>query len=665
MSATGSIVVRIGADDAQLQAALRRSQQGLAQLGSQMRAGVTAATKYGAAMAAAGAAVVAALVTKAMQSIDAQAKLARQLRATSTGLETVQKAGRNAGVSTEQMTAALRRLDVSLGEAARGSGRAAEIMDRLGLSVDEVARMDADQRIAAINQAIRENIPVAERAAVAAQLFGRGMGTALQEIDADALAEARREVEALGTSVSAVDAATIERANDALSSIGEVVRGIANRITVQLAHLIEAIAVRFREAAIESEGFGNQVTRGTEKAIRSIAFVADAIEGVRRAFLVAGKAIAATALAIQTSFLRTADMILSGPVEAINALIRTANNIPGINFGEVEQPDIVTGLRQELDMAREATRIAFQDIHETLMEPMPSSGLLQMWESVKAAADEASQATVAAREAMAGLEVAANDDDGGDERAEAELAKRREQMERRLAILRAGLEGEAELEQVRFEQRMEDLEAEFASEEELLAEFYSLKEGLEAEHQQKLSEIRQRAADDERRQEEMKNRAILQARQNFFSNIAGLMNTENRRAFQVGKAGALAQAGISGAQGIMEAWRSGMETSGPYAPLVAAGYAAAAAVNAGNLINNIRKQQFGGHGSTPTSPTQGSSGISDQGAGGGQVARSEPDRVVNISGIDPAQLYSGKQISSLLDALDEEARDRGLRILAA
>jgi len=122
--------------------------------------------------------------------------------------------------------------------------------------------------------------------------------------------------------------------------------------------------------------------------------------------------------------------------------------------------------------------------------------------------------------------------------------------------------------------------------------------------------------------------------QQFLGNLAGLMNSSSRKAFEVGKVAALAQAGIAGALAVMEAWRAGMSTAGPWAPFVAAAYAAAAAANAINLMNNIRKQQFGGSGGGIASPVfsaQPGTSIPSGGAGQSQRDSQGSQVVVNVN----------------------------------
>jgi hypothetical protein len=93
--------------------------------------------------------------------------------------------------------------------------------------------------------------------------------------------------------------------------------------------------------------------------------------------------------------------------------------------------------------------------------------------------------------------------------------------------------------------------------------------------------------------------------------------------------------------------------------VVAAAYAAAAGLNALNIMNNIRSQQFGGGGSgaAPISSSQGSSGISPVGAGGaGEQKARGPDTIVNIRGDD---VFSGRTLAKLAEKFNEFTRDGG------
>lgn len=77
--------------------------------------------------------------------------------------------------------------------------------------------------------------------------------------------------------------------------------------------------------------------------------------------------------------------------------------------------------------------------------------------------------------------------------------------------------------------------------------------------------------------------------------LASLMNTGNKKLFNIGKAAAIAQATVDGWSAAVTAWDKGMKVGGPP---VAAAFAAFSVIRTGAMIANIASQQFGGGGGT-------------------------------------------------------------------
>jgi hypothetical protein len=194
-----------------------------------------------AAVAAAAAAGV-AMIRSGLQTVDAQAKLAQSLGTTVASIQTLERAGKLAGVSMSGIEQATKDLTRRLSQAAAGTGPAADALDRLGLSANELIALPLDQRVGAINAAIESFVPAAERAAVAGQLFGEEGSIAMSRIDTATLRQATEDVRAFGVVVSEQDADQIERTNDAISRLGLIWRGLSNQLAVAAAPALEAVA---------------------------------------------------------------------------------------------------------------------------------------------------------------------------------------------------------------------------------------------------------------------------------------------------------------------------------------------------------------------------------------------------------------------------------------
>jgi len=145
----------------------------------------------------------------------------------------------------QQIEVASRSLEVNLGKAAQGATAQVEALDRLKLSAEAVSKLPLDERIKAINTALKENVSVTERAAVAADLFGSRGALAIQMLNPATIEEAARQVAIFGINLSDIDAAKIEQANDAMSTFGLLSEGIGKQLTVDFKQLGKDMAGAF------------------------------------------------------------------------------------------------------------------------------------------------------------------------------------------------------------------------------------------------------------------------------------------------------------------------------------------------------------------------------------------------------------------------------------
>ncbi|WP_296643860.1 phage tail tape measure C-terminal domain-containing protein [Roseinatronobacter sp.] len=196
-----------------------------------------AAAAATAALAAAGA----AMIRSGLQTVDAQAKLAASLDTTVASIQVLERAGDLAGVSMGQIEQATVQLTRRLSQAAAGTGPAVDALRRLQLSAEDLQGLPLDARIAAIQEALGQFVPEAERAAVASQLFGDRAGLVFTRIDSATLRQATQDVRDFGVVVSDQDAAQIERTNDAISRMGLIWRGVSNQLAVAAAPALESV----------------------------------------------------------------------------------------------------------------------------------------------------------------------------------------------------------------------------------------------------------------------------------------------------------------------------------------------------------------------------------------------------------------------------------------
>lgn len=236
----GALRVDLGLDSAQFQTGLDHA-LGKAK-GFSKAAGVALA-----AAGAAAAGAIAGLVHHGLEFIDAQAKTARSIDGSINGLRALQRAGEDAGVPQEVLTAAMQRMGQALGQAEMGYGTASYALKALGLSAKDLMKMDVDKRLATIADRVHKlGLSAQEASGILGVLGVRSKTMALLMTQGgDAIRKARKEIVDLGLAMSATDAAKVEAANDAISRMGSVTEMISNRITIAFAPALKSLAVWF------------------------------------------------------------------------------------------------------------------------------------------------------------------------------------------------------------------------------------------------------------------------------------------------------------------------------------------------------------------------------------------------------------------------------------
>jgi tape measure domain-containing protein len=202
---------------------------------------------------------------------------------------------------------------------------------------------------------------------------------------------------------------------------------------------------------------------------------------------------------------------------------------------------------------------------------------------------------------------------------------------------------EREAELLRYEQKLADF-AEYKKAFGLIdedAEAKAKRLTIEQEHQDKLTAIEQAA--------QAKKTANM--RQGF-GILAGLMTTNSRKLFEIGKAAAIANALINAKESVVSAYAFGSRTGGPILGAVFA--AAAAAAQAAN-ISSIASQQFGGGG---TVSAAGGSSVSAPDTSNISNQQSAPVRsqIVDIR-IQGRGLWRDEDVAELMQAMGERLHD--------
>ena len=659
----GSLLVEIGADISGLEVGGKNATKTLKSVGQRSRELGNELAKLGAAAAAAGAAMAAALVKSGLSAIDSQAKLARSLDSTIDGLRALQLAAQDAGLSTDAMSANLQRMNRRLGEmATTGAGPAAGWLNRLGLSAQELLKLPLEDRTARIADEIGKLSTSAEMASAAFAIFGDGglkMVPMLQQ-GGEAIRAARADIDALGLSLSEIDAAKVEMANDAMTRIGLTFEAVRNKITVAVAPILKALADRFNDVAKANKGFGDQAVQVFDTLMRWVGKFADVLHSLRVVFkgveLIATGAWAAIVSGAQLVAETVAAMV-DGINAPINAVIRKMNEL-GANIRElpsISDSNFMAGMREFAEKARNSVGEVRAELHDLAMQEMPSDKIAAFLEDVKNKAQEAAESVASVTTGGGGVDLGGGGGSEGEEDPQAvELERYREMLATKLEALQEYQLTEAELELKRHEERLLALSEALALEMVTAEEARALQESLEEDHMRRMGEIRKKGwSDIQKFQNSTLSKQVDQV-SGYLADITAGVARENKAMFEINKAAGIANAIVSAYEGISK-------TLGAYPYPINIALAAAHAAAAFAQVSAIKNQSFsagggaapslaGGTPATPVTPVTGGTPASAGGGGGS---------VLIVEGVGEDQLFSGRTIRAIAERLAEHVRDGG------
>lgn len=656
MADVGDIVVRVGVNATQLVSGLASASGSVdnfsKSVGPKLASVAKSVAAVGTAAVAAGAGMVAGLYTKGSTVIDSQAKLARTVGSTVASVQALHRASDLAGISQEAMGNAAANLNAKVGEAMRGAGEAASVFEKLGLNAQALGNMEADERLAAVSDRMVQlgfnssqaadtlrRLGVEERKMVGLMLDG-----------GDAFRSARDDVEKFGIAVSDIEAAQIEAANDAMTSISATMQGVANTVAVELSPFIQEIGERFGQASAESGGFKSTIQSVIEYALRGFGKFSDVLQGLRVVFKgleVAAQGFGALVLKVADTSWSAVAKLVDGATGKINFLIEGLNKIPGVDIAKIDpfsDSAFIRGLQGMSDAAIDKLREMNGELHALAMQQMPSEGIEQFLGEVEKRAQETAQKVVEARKRT-----------GGDEASPLGLTDQdRAAMESKLEAIRQSTLTEQEILREKIESDREILAA--ALENKLLDEETYLQRlnDINATYQAEHTAIEKKAAKDREDVAAEEAKAKMDAMSAAFSNMSTLMNSESRKMFEVGKAAAIANTLVNAYTAIAGAYKVGSSIGGP---VLGAAYGAAAGLAQFQTLQSIRNQQFGSGGGAAGSVTQQANSGSVPAVAGPQQA--ESTRTMRIEGFSANSLYQGSQLQAMAGALEEFWGDGG------
>lgn len=428
-------------------AGLKSLKTGISGLGSAAGSIVGKLTSVSSALAGiAGAAGLTALVKNSFDSIDAVGKMSAKLGIASENLIAFQHQASLAGVESGTFEKALQKMVSGIDDAGRGIGTAKDAFAALNLDPSKLASGSTEDAYKQIADAIAKTEGAQKQLALTTQIFGQ-RGADLIHILRQGSAgfeETRAEVERLGTAFSDVESIQIQNANDAVNTLGKTIGGVANRIAIGLAPIVEEIAKRFTNW-ISSMNSGLGITTAiTGGVIKAFGFFSDLVYGLKLLWKIVEVAANGFFLGVVTGVQMAS--------EALDSLL-VAVGLSATGLTE-EIGFLVTALEEQLQKTGEE----FQALADA---GRPSDRITKEWEAItksaKQAAEAAAEIQKQTREAVPDMEALVNPT----KKVEDILAGLRDQLDKltvpeELRILRELTENNATQEQLDEAKRLLD-----------------------------------------------------------------------------------------------------------------------------------------------------------------------------------------------------------------
>ena len=205
-----SMSVTIRADTNPFTRALRQAQQSLGKFGKQLEKFATPLKFFGGALASIS---FTHIIKDGIELADSLGDASARIGIAANKLLALQDVAGQADVSIEQLRSSLQKMTANI---TGYSADATKALEGMGLSIDGLVNLSADEQLLAIADAMSKLRTEGQRTAAAMRVFGRS-GANMTLILAEGAGALRAQMEAMGAGPSASGISAADRTNDALT----------------------------------------------------------------------------------------------------------------------------------------------------------------------------------------------------------------------------------------------------------------------------------------------------------------------------------------------------------------------------------------------------------------------------------------------------------------
>lgn len=247
-----SLSVTLTAKVAAFQKSMKKAMASVTKFAAGIKRVTAKVAKMGFAISAVATGAMALFIKQSFASLDALAKFSDQVGINANKLRALQRAASLTGADAQALNSALNILTIRLGRAAIGGGAAMKIIKELGLNVQKLLHMPAEEALLRIIDVVNTFPSRTRRLGILADFFSNAGAKLinLTDLGTKKIREMLAESVRLSGSLTRFDLFKIEAANDAFADMKRSLRSIADFAAIRIAPLVEKVSKNLTERFI-------------------------------------------------------------------------------------------------------------------------------------------------------------------------------------------------------------------------------------------------------------------------------------------------------------------------------------------------------------------------------------------------------------------------------
>lgn len=601
-SVVGDLAVRVGADIADFEGGMAKASRSVKNFSKQsikeLRAVADQTVKSAAIAATASAAIIASMSKAGAETAKELTNFSRVANTTAEDFQKIAFGAEKFGVEADKVADILKDVNDRVGDFVNtGGGPMADFFEkiapRVGVTVSQFQKLSGPDALQLyISSLEKANLSQAEMT-----FFLEAMSSDLTNLlplfakNGEALKETSKRAEELGLVVSDLDIARLNDMSQTFDEIGAQASAASTIIAAKMSPFIKELTINFQDLIGSSGDFGENVEEAMRKAIHFAGQFADVIHGLKVTF----KGVEVLVSALGGAIIGVAQLGVEAFGKMADFIIADVNKtITALN--QIPKIDIAT------------------------IDPFTDSAFVQGIRLMGSVAEDTTRKLQAEFQAMA---MAPRPSDQVVEFLERVKVASEEMPESIMPSITLNQE-EIDDNERRLREHLADMSG-------ILNTGYTAQDAMNRTHWG----------------------AIGKETAGAMKSVVGTMATGSKKAFEISKAWAVADALISTFQGIAAGVKMGWPQGIPAVAWAAAtGYA---------QVSAIKNQQFGGAGGAAASgggaPATAPNPVGVGGSTGGQQAAS--GGTLTIAPVDPTAIFSGEVVQGTIDRISEFTKDGG------